>query len=146
MRKATLIVTALAMLTASVFARIGETKEQLQDRYGYGTAFRGFTHYHFLQFRIGVKFDDDGRCGLEGYSKEDKSSITDGELQALLDANSDGTPWVKIIDTSYQKLYRSQHREATLTYDGYLMIADSEALKRIDAPEKQQDVTKLRGF
>jgi hypothetical protein len=34
MKKATLIATALAMLTASVNARIGETLEMCKQRYG----------------------------------------------------------------------------------------------------------------
>src|SRR4029453_9423161 len=98
----------------TAFARIGETKGELRDRYGVGSPLDVFISYRFHRFNIGVQFDDDGRSGIEIYAKIDKSPITEGEVQALMDANSDGTPWVKAEEIGSRKLYRSAHREAVL--------------------------------
>lgn len=90
------------------FARIGETQEQVEARYGKSVMLvsnkpreRIFT-YSSKGLNILVVYFD-GKSSMETYKAEKGSSaLSDVVIQALLEVNSGGMTWAKVDSTSWK--------------------------------------------
>ena len=93
--KTLLLLIALAF-SASAFARIGETTEQIDKRYGQPqetTRSKAESRrYLFRGFTVLVFFEQ-GISQCEIYQKEDNSRMTEAEIQGLLQANAGRSEW-----------------------------------------------------
>src|ERR1044072_6953661 len=107
---------AAILLSTSAFARIGETLEQLNKRYGHPSqASRGnevYRRYTFRGFSILVALDQ-GVSQCEVYEKGDGSRMSEGEILGLLEANAAKSPWREEAEESTTTyIYRSADRKS----------------------------------
>ena len=93
--KPTLLLIAL-MFATPAFARVGETTEQLDKRYGKPLQTARDTletrRYSFRGFIILVGLEGGVSQG-EVFRKADNSRMTEPEIQGLLQANAGNSPW-----------------------------------------------------
>jgi hypothetical protein len=88
------------------YARLGETSQELENRFGPPVATfskeviaqigfePAFPGYKFTKGEISVlAFLLNGKSCAEIYVKEDKSDLNNSEIETLLQANSDGSTW-----------------------------------------------------
>lgn len=97
--KTILSLLLILSVSSSAFARIGESEQQVEARYGKPIAPRvpgedlGETKaYVCAGFLIAVTFVD-GVSQREMYAKNDKSAITGAEVEVLLEANRGNLQW-----------------------------------------------------
>ena len=84
------IILAL-LIPQMALARIGETKEQCDERYGEPTSVDGVARsYQKGAFTI-ILYIVDGKCHGISYTKTDGSEISDKELQTLRSVNGAGS-------------------------------------------------------
>jgi len=82
-------------------AKLGETRAQIQVRYGPGTPAGDFaghpaSGYQFKDFKVVVVFDDDGKSIAETLRPiDDARHIDDEEFLSLASAITGGNPWKK---------------------------------------------------
>jgi hypothetical protein len=101
-RISTVVVAAATMLLAgrNVLARIGETEQQIEARYGksLGVLSHGneplMKTYRKADLDIAVTYVD-GISQKEFFSHKDKSGLTATEIDVLLAANSEGKKWIE---------------------------------------------------
>jgi hypothetical protein len=95
----TLTLAAFVLSTASAFARIGETREQIDKRYGAGTHSdyqrldgAETIKYHFNNFQVEVVFDG-GKSIWEIFHRLDRG-MDAGDIKMVLKANAgEGHAW-----------------------------------------------------
>ena len=89
------------MIVTPVFARIGETIEQLDKRYGKpvgnGREIVETRRYLFKGFTIVVGLEN-GISQCEVYRKDPDSRMSESELYTLMVANAGKSPWVREPD------------------------------------------------
>jgi hypothetical protein len=129
----------LSILTIPVRANLGETVKQCLARYGqpmgyseandkspFGTV--GFTAgpYTLVVFLI-----DTTEVGAR-ISKKDKSAFTDAEMQAIMAADSNGSPWTSTSSDDPTCLRWTRADKATVLYDQekHILIFTSEAMAK----------------
>jgi hypothetical protein len=94
------IAITLLMLVSPAFARIGETEQQIEARYGRSsrTLSKGNEPlqklYRSSGLNIGVTYID-GVSQCEIFSKQDDSELSKNEIALLLEANAAGTKWIE---------------------------------------------------
>lgn len=91
------------LVAAPCQARLGETRAQTDARYGKGRDLeKGITD----RFLIGKYFDGnyrititflDGKSASEVYARKDGNDLTGDEIQKILDANSLGSEWSRVM-------------------------------------------------
>jgi hypothetical protein len=146
------IAAALLLATSNAFARIGETENEIEARYGKPIVadtedFRG---HRLILFRtngmeIGVAFRD-GKSAMEIYSNQDKSHISANEIQLLLGANAAGGKWTK---SEYVPMWNlsSEDRVALLTADGRkFSVCLKDYVEVSKAAGEKDEKEKLKGF
>jgi hypothetical protein len=95
------VAIALLMLVSSAFARIGETEQQIEARYGktIRTLSKGNQPlqkaYQSSGLDIAVTYID-GVSQSEFFSKQDKSELSKNEIALLLEANAAGSRWIEV--------------------------------------------------
>jgi hypothetical protein len=142
-------------VSASAFARIGETTEQVDKRYGAPlletTKNNGESRrYSFRGFTILVTFER-GISQCEVYQKKDTSRMTEAEIKGLLGANAGGSPWRDDAEEgSDLYLYRSKDgrsRIAIYNLLGHDLMVTSKAFLDHHANIKNSaDRQKMEGF
>lgn len=136
-RKAILLVVATTCLlsSATAFARLGETPDQCQMRYGTSNGSSGaYTRYYKDHFDIAVLFRD-GKSFEEIFSPNGGSGLTEAAVAELLAANSDGAGWSITANGSTYKTYLREDGDAHATLsEGSLKIAARFASKLVVAP------------
>jgi hypothetical protein len=151
-----IIVFALIGLFSSThaFARIGETLEQLNKRYGrpvqakhqgietYRYSFRGFS------VLVGL---EQGRSQCEIYQKADRSRMSEAEILGLLEVNAGTSPWSADPDESLKSYtYWSQDKKTRVAiYDlsGHSLIVTSKPfLPRLGLVIHSDEHEKMEGF
>ena len=95
------IAIALLILVSHAFARIGETEQQMEKRYGKCTLTISTGNeplqkvYQSSGFNITVTYID-GVSQREIFTKQDGSSeLTKNEIAILLEANTAGSKWIE---------------------------------------------------
>jgi len=118
------------------FARIGETIEQLNKRYGRASqASREndvYRRYTFHGFSILVGLDQAGISQCEVYEKADGSRMGQGEIMGLLEANAGHSPWREEPEESTTAyVYRSadgKSRIAIYSLSAHRLLVTSKPL------------------
>lgn len=151
----TKLVLILALgVNASAFARIGETTEQVDKRYGAPletTKKNGESRrYSFGGFTVLVNFER-GVSQCEVYKKKDISRMTEAEIRGLLEANTGSSPWRDDADEGGDTyIYRSKDgrsRVALYNLPGHdLMVTSKAFLDRHPNIANSADRQKMKGF
>ena len=132
-------------------ARIGETEEQCDERYGKPFAVsedKVERTYKKGEFHMRAQFHD-GKCDLIMFAKPDGTpqEISESERDVLMKANGGGREWQKSKDGAEVMHFETRDGELYALYNSRgLMIATREATKRKDAAKKAEMEKKLKGF
>src|SRR5215469_6342967 len=144
-----LILAALFVFTTTTFARLGETREQIDNRYGQGTRsdiqrLEGAEtiKYFFNNFQIEVVFHDN-KSIWEIFHQGNRISTRD--IKMLLRANAgDRLAW------QYEGMSHGWERSGNPKYIGYLWPGHEdffciEDVKAVEAIQNS-DVSEMGGF
>ena len=141
----------------SANARLGETTEQVETRYGKPlktfTVKEGMSSiYETNGFKIVVQFRNK-KSSAEKYSHKDRKLYWN-EIDAFLQAHSDGKKWIE-SDTQ-ESIIRRWHREGGVTADisgvvggntaAYFTVTDGGKAQREGDAEMQKKVKPPSGF
>ena len=151
--KTPLLLIALIFST-SALARIGETTEEIDKRYGQpletirdkGESRR----YSFRGFNVLVGLDR-GISQCEMYQKKDNSRMTEGEIRGLLQVNAGNSKWNDDPDENLDSfVYWSRDRKtrvAIYTLATHALMVTSKAfLPRFAHLANSSDRKKMEGF
>jgi hypothetical protein len=132
------------LLTIPLRANLGETVEQCVKRYGkpigfseagakspFGTLVFTATGYTLIIFLL-----DNKEAGAR-VSKLDKSAFTDAEIQNIMGADSDGSPWTPAASADPTCLQWTRGDKATVLYDKekrMLIFTSEEMVGALHAP------------
>ena len=129
MKFSALLLIAVMPLTA--FARIGETREQCDKRYGKVTV-PPLEHngIQYLAYRVhGFSIDlniIDSKCEKMKYLKEDYGMLAKEEIEALL--NENGTEWQQVSQHEWK------NKQSSAKVSGkYLVIISKAYQKHVEA-------------
>ena len=151
----TILIATLALILAAVpaSARIGETVEQCEKRYGKAYPVRQSSDTMFRKngFDIVVSFYA-GKCDSIYYIKNDGgfNPITEEEQQILRESNAEG--WRPILANEHFQIGSILHKTANHTAARYdlmstcLQIATYDCLMRKEAARKAKETKNLKGF
>ena len=100
---------AIFLMVCSAHARLGETQEQIAQRYGqpipeitwlldYDDKGHWGTFYHVNNYVVTVVFDAELLSVREAYSRWDRLPLTETEMRMFLDANDGGHAWRQVSD------------------------------------------------
>ena len=143
----TLLLIALSLCFALniAFARLGETEEQIEARYGkpqksvisYGHMVET---YEVNGFSIMVSFMD-GKSASEMYSKSDKTKLSDAELQKLLEVNALGSRWILDPTSRFEAEWKLENGAATALSLGICLTISSKEYHKFfsDVKKKQME-------
>lgn len=142
------------MFSTSAFARIGETTEQLDKRYGKPLETTRdnveIRRYLFRGFIILVGLEN-GISQGEVYRKENDSRMTEAEIQGLLQVNAGKSEWRREPDENVDNfVYWSRDKKTrvaiyTLATHG-LMVTSKAFLSRFAHLGISSDRKKMEGF
>ena len=153
MRLALLLLVAMS-LSKPAFARIGETTEQLNKRYGPPIAKshdnEDVRRYSFRGFTITVGLDQ-GISQCEIYLKSDRSRMTEGEIHGLLQANAGKSPWLEDPEeNSTNYFYQSKDKKSRVgiySLTGHnLMVTSKPYLPRFTSLMGANGPKSVEGF
>ena len=142
------------ILSSPVFARIGETVEQLNKRYGKPLESVRETletrRYLFRGFTIVVGLEN-GVSQCEVYRKQDDSRMTESELHGLLQANSGPSEWIyEAKESARNYIYASKDKKTRIAIYNLpthrLMITSKECLARCSELVSASDRKLMEGF
>jgi hypothetical protein len=152
------ILSLLLILSAfapSAFARIGETEEQIEKRFGKSvvTFSKGKElpnkGYLSAGLRITVSYVD-GISESEFYQKSDQQKLSQTEIDTLLDANSGGGAWAEspqvLSSVREWKCESTQRTAAYVEFANALTIGTDRCWKLQEAQKAQAEKDKLKGF
>jgi hypothetical protein len=149
-----LLLLSTFVLSTSAFARIGETTEQLNKRYGPPVqkshdngdvrrySFRGFTI--IVGLNLGIS-----QCEI--YLKSDRSRMSESEIFGLLQANTGNSPWLDDPDenmTNYVYWSRDEKsRVGIYNLAGHsLMVTSKPFLKQFTTLMNTSGQKTIEGF
>jgi len=138
----------IVIAVSSCFARIGETKAEIEARYGKALSSSSGPGTPIFLYRksgmqIGVVFIK-GKSAAEFYSRIDKHGLSENEIKLLLDANSFNGQWVKSEGPSTWKLEPSGYL-ATRTSES-LVIHTPEFVEMSKEEREKAEAAKLKNF
>jgi hypothetical protein len=157
MRIALLTLCFIASVTATAQARLGETADQLVQRYGQplsendqkgGGDKIASADVVFQKggFQINVTLVD-GISVAETFNKINGEALTIGEARTLLDDNSQGHEWEAPQVVQGGKLWlRDDSATASLGQDGSLTIKSKELMAKETTAKKLEARPSLDGF
>ena len=143
-----LAVFLMFMMPVSVFGRIGESKQQCDERYGAGKRLnhKGMEAlvYHKEGFVIFVRMFDN-TCQAITYGKPDRSKLKAREIRAFLDISDDN--WIEKDLGKYLR-WKSKDLTAFVKADDYdsLVIQTKAYFELEQKMEAQKAREKLEGF
>ena len=151
--KTTLLLIAL-MFSSPAIARIGETPEQLNKRYGkpLETIRENLEtrRYLFRGFIILVGLEK-GISQCEVYRKEDNSRMTESDIYGLLEANTGSSEWVHEPKENFENyVYWSKDKKTRVGIYNLathrLMITSKECLPRCAQLVNSSNRKAMEGF
>jgi hypothetical protein len=128
--------TLIAIIPLSAFARMGETKEQCDKRYGkliippLESDGVQYLNYRVHGFALDLHIID-STCQKLRYRKEDEGMLAKEEVEALLSENGKG--WQQTSETEW-----SNEQCTAKVWGKYLVIVNKDYQKQIDA-KRQAD-------
>jgi hypothetical protein len=131
------VVLILVLLTLPARANLGETVEQCVKRYGKPVAFSEATDkfpfgtivFTATGYTLVVFLLNNAEVGAR-VSKVDKTAFTDAEIQNIMGADSNGTPWTSTTSVDPTTLQWTRNDKATVLYDKskYMLIFTSQIM------------------
>ncbi len=158
----TLLLVLFGMLALPAWARLGETKEQLETRYGKGEPVKPEEVGGLRDVLRFQKGDFGVFCGLfenrcdvimisKGQAPEGQGAFSEAEIATLLEANASGKAWKETtkgtgrygrdwqtIDGTLNAHLNDQHRS--------LFISTTTGSERRSREGNERDKAKLKGF
>lgn len=156
MRQYISAVTMAIVLTfaSTAVARIGETLEQCQVRYGKGIPADGRFLFRKAGFYIIIEFYD-GKADMIAFRKVEKNilgisaPISDNEIQNLLKQNGGGQTWKKAEEVMFDSGWRTEDEKLLAAYsmmEHFVGIFTLDHSLRETAKKKAKEDKKLEGF
>ncbi len=147
------MVIALAVAVASASARIGETLEECQARYGkpVSAAKPGeMVAFYKDDIFLGVSFFE-GKADLIIFTKKAGQRtvhFTDEEIEMLLKANGHGQKWSKVPGSALKARWITDDGSVAAESDpeGELTMMTRAHIERSNAVRKSQAEKSLKGF
>jgi len=150
------LIIMLFFIHNNIEARIGETPEQCEKRYGKSFTLEenDFTYYRKSGLIIMVNFFE-GKVDMIGFRKVEENilgiaeELSDNEIQALLKVNGEKRLWKERNIISMNKEWETADGEIFAYYNfmqKFLSIAKREYLERIEAEKKTKEEEKLEDF
>ena len=137
------ILVVLLILMKNSEARIGETREQCEQRYGKSLGSKdSYVIYHKNDYDIVVHFYNDYADQIV-YDKPNHEPFSDREVKTLLEINSYEREWKYIGNNSWTTAGRELHAGRSKTT---LAIWTAEYAKREDKKKEGEDNKKLDGL
>jgi hypothetical protein len=157
--KALLLLSVLISLSSPALARIGETREQCEARYGKPVEVwkDGSTTVHEKSgLRVKCHYYE-GICDHLMFSNLAKDAegrrlpVTETEFKTLLEANSSGQPWKKGVEdpATHNTLWSSGNDLSAMHNTGpeaFLSISTKASLERTRAKHAADKESRLKGF
>jgi hypothetical protein len=154
MKTALLIFSLAAGLCLHAQARLGETINQTEARYG--KPVRTFTDEGFpaMEFSFGgmkVTVDFlDGKSGQEQFAKPDEGAFSDHEIALILQANAGGKDWaVKPVPSDSMKHWSLSDGSAEAFYEVAAAKVLVQTRAKIDAEDRVKETAeadRLKGL
>jgi hypothetical protein len=155
--KTPFIAIAFFLLVAPAFARIGETEQQIENRYGKSTLTVSTGNeplqkvYQSSGLNITVTYLD-GVSQREIFTKQDGSELSKNEIAILLEANTAGSKWIE--DPTATSLAGMQGwklelggRTAAFSRDKTRLVITTDLVQKVFNQRKAEDEKeKLKGF
>ena len=155
--KTPFIAIAFFLLVAPAFARIGETEQQIEKRYGKSTLTVSTGNeplqkvYQSSGLNITVTYLD-GVSQREIFTKQDGSELSKNEIAILLEANTAGSKWIE--DPTATSLAGMQGwklelggRTAAFSRDKTRLVITTDLVQKVFNQRKAEDEKeKLKGF
>jgi hypothetical protein len=155
--KTPFIAIAFFLLVAPAFARIGETEQQIEKRYGKSTLTVSTGNeplqkvYQSSGLNITVTYLD-GVSQREIFTKQDGSELSKNEIAILLEANTAGSKWIEdptatsLAGMQGWKL-ESGGRTAAFSRDKTRLVITTDLVQKVFNQRKAEDEKeKLKGF
>lgn len=150
------VAITLLMLVSAAFARIGETEQQIEARYGKATHTLSKGNeplqklYRSSGLDIGVTYID-GVSQIESFRKEDQSALSKNEIALLLEANAAGSKWIEdptasVLGLQVWKLESGGRKAVYKKSEGGLLILTDLADKVSAQRKAEAEKEKLKGF
>ena len=140
-----ILILIIVLITANqLYARLGETEEQIEARYGkpfkVSKVSNDLTEKIFKSkgFWVMVSFTK-GISHGEYYRKLDKTELAFNEIAIFLKANSNGQEWIVISETISQKEWSNKAKDTIATWGKFsndLSIIDKTQLEAFDQAKK----------
>ena len=155
--KTPFIAIAFFLLVSPAFARIGETEQQIEARYGKSTLTVSTGNeplqkvYQSSGLNITVTYLD-GVSQREIFTKQDGSELSKNEIAILLEANAAGSKWIEdptataLAGMQGWKL-ESGGRTAAFSRDNTRLVITTDLVQKVFNQRKAEDEKeKLKGF
>jgi hypothetical protein len=155
--KTLFVAVALSLLVSPAFARIGETEQQIEKRYGKSTLTVSTGNeplqkvYQSSGLNITVTYLD-GVSQREIFTKQDGSELSKNEIAILLEANAAGSKWIEdptatsLAGVQGWKL-ESGGRTAAFSRDKTRLVITTDLVQKVFNQRKAEDEKeKLKGF
>ena len=155
--KTPFIAIAFFLLVAPAFARIGETEQQIEKRYGKSTLTVSTGNeplqkvYQSSGLNITVTYLD-GVSQREIFTKQDGSELSKNEIAILLEANTARSKWIEdptatsLAGMQGWKL-ESGGRTAAFSRDKTRLVITTDLVQKVFNQRKAEDEKeKLKGF
>jgi hypothetical protein len=136
-------------------ARINETTQQCQDRYGKPLSVKdNIAGYKKSGLLIMIQFYD-GKAEMIMFRKAEKNilgtpeELSENEIQALLNANSNKKVWKERNSISLNKEWETEDGQVLAQYDimeNVLYISTKDTLDRAEEEKKAAEEEKLKDF
>ena len=150
------IAIAFFLLVSPAFARIGETEQQIEARYGksIGTLSSGNQPlkkaYQSSGMNIIVMYID-GVSQSEVFTKKDESEFSKNEIAILLDANAAGSKWIEDPKARLVGMHgwnlEAGGRTAGYSESARGLLIQTEVADKVSAQrEGEAEKEKLKGF
>lgn len=145
-----LVTTAGVLAVSSAAARLGEAQTQIEARYGkpYARSSPGgfeFHSYHKARIDIDVAYKN-GKSVAEFYYKRDRQAMSETEIRVLMDANSAGSKWFKLIEGPDHPLWQNGLDYRAFYTNRKLTICTTRFMETVHAEHEASEKQKLKGF
>ncbi len=152
------LLSILLVIPALVSARIGETREQCEARYGKPAADEPAdttdTMHHKAGYKVICTYYE-GKCEKISFAHEKDatgraSPLSESEIMTLLQSNSGGKPWAKTYENTEKGFCCWEFQNLEAVYGAAptprLIINTKSYEERRQASEEAKDKAKLKDF
>lgn len=146
------LIGAIAIFARPALARIGETEQQIEARYGklVNASLKGMQGMEILIYqsagmKIGVTFID-GKSAAEFYSKDDNSDLSREEIDVILEANAGGKKWEKAAPALMDAWILDGGQRTAHHVARSLIVQTAAFTKKAAEENAKQAKEKLKGF